>query len=83
MKRLRLAVGAATAAQATIARAATACPVCVSETGAQLRAMLALDPVWYFAATVAPIPLLIAAVAAVRFATPWILKERGHVDDVV
>jgi hypothetical protein len=75
MKRL-LTGGAATVAQAAVARAATACPVCASETGDRIRAMLTLDPVWHFAVTIAPLPLLIAAVAAVRFATPWLSKER-------
>jgi hypothetical protein len=80
MTRLSLAVGVAMMAQAMFARAATACPVCVSETGVQIRAMLAVDPVWHFAATLAPIPVLIVAVAGLRFATPWLLKERGHRD---
>jgi hypothetical protein len=73
-------VGAATVAHAMAASAATACPVCVSGTGVQLRAMLAFDPIWHFAATIAPIPVLILAVAGVRFATPWLLKARGHHD---
>jgi hypothetical protein len=82
MRRLRLVVGTAMVAQAMVARAATACPVCVSETGVQLRAMLAVDPGWHFAATIAPIPVLIAAVAGVRFATPWLSRERGLRDVV-
>jgi hypothetical protein len=63
-------------AQAVLTSAAIACPVCVSETGAQIRAMLATDPLWHFAAIVAPIPILFAAVAVVRLATPWLLRAK-------
>jgi len=82
MTRLRLAAGAAIAVHAMVARAATACPVCVSDTGVQIRAMLTVDPVWHFAATIAPIPVLLVVVAGVRIATPWILRERGDRDVV-
>lgn len=80
VRRFRLAVGAALVAQALFARVATACPVCESETGVQLRAMLAADSAWHLAVTIAPVPALIAAVVGVRFATPWLLKERGGRD---
>ena len=55
--------------------AAAACPMCGSDTGWQLRALLAGDFVWNLAVTLAPIPILAALVGLVWLAAPWIVGE--------
>jgi hypothetical protein len=78
MTRFRL-ILAAMAWQAMTASAAGACPFCVSDTAAQVRGMLADDPVWHLAVTLAPIPVLGAAVALVRRLAPWLCGGRSDV----
>jgi hypothetical protein len=80
MRWLRFAVPAGILAQGWVARAGYACPVCVSDTGVQVRALLAADPAWHVAATIAPIPALIIAVFALRLAVPWLSNAGGRRD---
>jgi hypothetical protein len=55
-----------------LAGPASACPVCASDDGLQIRAMLR-EGVWRnLAATLAPAPALMLLVGAVRLATPWL-----------
>ena len=75
MSRIRVAARAMAIVPA-VASTAAGCPVCVSDTGVQIRAMVAADPVWHMAVTAAPIPAILAVVALVRFATPFILREK-------
>jgi hypothetical protein len=72
----RVAIVSALAAPA-LATAAAACPLCVSDTGRQIRAMMAADPAWHLGVTLAPIPVLIAVVLLVRFATPLLVGDRS------
>jgi hypothetical protein len=58
---------------------AAACPVCVSENGLQIRAMLREDVWRNLAVTFAPVPALLGLVGAVRLATPW-LASGGRAD---
>jgi uncharacterized membrane protein YfcA len=60
-----------------LAGAASACPVCVSEGGEALRARLR-DHVWRdLAATLAPAPVLLALVGAVRLAATRLVEGRA------
>ena len=52
------------------AGAASACPVCSSDQGVQVRALLREGGWRDLAATLAPVPALLAGVVAVRLATP-------------
>jgi hypothetical protein len=56
--------------------AGSACPVCSSDTGLQIRA-LAFGPDFprYLAATLAPAPLLLGLVAGARLLAPWLLRK--------
>jgi hypothetical protein len=62
---------------AALAGAANACPVCASEDGAQLRRVLREGAWRNLAALFAPVPALVAAVGAVRLATPWLANGRA------
>jgi hypothetical protein len=63
-----------------MASPAGACPVCLSETGVQVRALLVADFWSNLAATFAPVPVLVACVGALRAATPWLVGTRSTDD---
>jgi hypothetical protein len=56
---------------------AEACPVCNSDTGLQIRALaFGPDLARYLGATLAPVPLLVAAVIGAAYAGPWLLGRK-------
>lgn len=59
-----------------VAPAGSACPVCNSDNGLQVRELVKANFLWTLAATSAPFPVFALSVAAVRKATPWLVGRR-------
>jgi hypothetical protein len=62
---------------AAAATAAPACPVCVTETGAAVRAGIAADFATTLAAVLAPFPVLAATVALLHRGWPAWARRKG------